>query len=125
MGRAQRKFLELRRIVKVAKNIKHRVVVFRKVEKQKAKAKKQSRKARKMLKKVLHGHNVTLIKAAKLTVKKAKAAVKKLVKKSAKIVKKDIKHTHKNARKIKIGVHINLKCHCAPKVRKLGKKPVS
>merc|ERR1711920_230765 len=118
--KAKAKFLELRRILLVAKNLKHKVKKFRKVEINKKRAVKASRKARKYLRKVLKGKNKTLIKVAKAAVKKAKRAVKKLVKVSIKVVKHDIKSLHKQGKKIGLKVHIKMNCKCTPKVRSLA-----
>merc|ERR1712228_698198 len=123
--KAKSKFLELKKILSVAKNLKFKVKKFRKIEASKANAVKASRKARKMLRKVIKGKNKTLIYAARLAVFKAKRSVKKLVIASKKIVKKDIKDLHKQGKKIGIKVQIKMNCKCQPKVRSLNAKPKS
>jgi hypothetical protein len=123
--KAKSKFLELKKILSVAHNLKSRVVQFRKVETSKKNAVKASRKARKMLKKVIQGKNKTLIHAARLTVLSAKRTVKKLIISSSALVKKNIKSLHHQAKKIGIKVQIKMNCKCQPKIRSLNAKPMS
>merc|ERR1712194_753870 len=119
------KFLELKKILSVAHNLKFRVAKFKKLEASKKNAVKASRKARKMLKKVIKGKNKTLIHAARLAVLSAKQTVKKLIKSSTVLVKKNIKSLHKQGKKIGIKVQIKMNCKCQPKVRSLNAKPMS
>merc|ERR1712146_762875 len=98
--KAKAKFLELRRILLVAKNLKTKVKKFRKVELNKKRAVKASRKARKYLRMVLKGKNKTLIRVAKLAVKKARKAVKKLVRYQRSLSRRTSSHYTKKERRL-------------------------
>jgi len=121
--RAKAKFLELKKILNVAKNLKFKVHKFRVIEATKRRAKRATKKAKKMLIRIKTGGVASFIHQAKMSVIKAKKTVKKLVKLSAAMVKKNIKSLYKQGGKLGIKVQIKMGCKCLPKV--ILKSPIN